>query len=45
MAHDVEALCAHVGFERYHLLGHSMGGGIVQEVAINYPSRVLSLVI
>src|SRR5262245_53990577 len=26
MAEDVEALAAHVGFSRFHLLGHSMGG-------------------
>jgi pimeloyl-ACP methyl ester carboxylesterase len=43
MASDVEALLDHVGFERYHLLGHSMGGGIVQEIALRSPQRLLSL--
>jgi len=40
---DVEALAAEVGFEKYHLVGHSMGGGIVQEVALTSPERLLSL--
>jgi pimeloyl-ACP methyl ester carboxylesterase len=40
---DVEALAAEVGFEKYHLVGHSMGGGVVQEVALTSPERLLSL--
>jgi len=43
MADDVEALAAHVGFERYHLVGHSMGGGIAQEIALRHPGKLLSL--
>ncbi len=43
MADDVEALAAHVGFERYHLLGHSMGGSVAQEVALRSPERLMSL--
>jgi pimeloyl-ACP methyl ester carboxylesterase len=43
MASDVEALVDHVGFGRYHLLGHSMGGAIVQEIALRSPQRLLSL--
>ena len=43
MADDVEALAAHVRFERYHLLGHSMGGAVVQEIALRSPGRLLSL--
>lgn len=45
MADDVEALAAHVGFERYHLLGHSMGGAIVQEIALRSPDKLLSLIL
>lgn len=45
MADDVEALAAHVGFERYHLLGHSMGGAIVQEIALRSPAKLLSLIL
>lgn len=43
MSADVEALIDEVGFDRYHLLGHSMGGGIVQEIALRSPQRLLSL--
>jgi pimeloyl-ACP methyl ester carboxylesterase len=43
MSHDVEALAEHVGFDRYHLLGHSMGGGVVQEIALRSPHKLLSL--
>jgi len=43
MTSDVEELVAQVGFDRYHLLGHSMGGGIVQEIALRSPQKLLSL--
>jgi pimeloyl-ACP methyl ester carboxylesterase len=43
MASDVEALIDEAGVERYHLLGHSMGGAIVQEIALRGPQRLLSL--
>lgn len=43
MADDVEALVAHLGFGRYHLLGHSMGGAVVQEIALRSSDRLLSL--
>jgi pimeloyl-ACP methyl ester carboxylesterase len=43
MADDVEALAEHAGFDRYHLVGHSMGGAIAQEIALRRPERLLSL--
>jgi pimeloyl-ACP methyl ester carboxylesterase len=43
MASDVQALTRGLGFERFHLLGHSMGGAIVQEMALEAPERLLSL--
>lgn len=43
MADDVDELIAQVGFERYHLLGHSMGGAIAQEMAMRHPGRLMSL--
>lgn len=43
MSADVEALVDEVGFERYHLVGHSMGGAVVQEIALRSPQRLLSL--
>jgi pimeloyl-ACP methyl ester carboxylesterase len=42
-ADDVEALVDEIGFPQYHLLGHSMGGAIVQEIALRSPDRLLSL--
>jgi pimeloyl-ACP methyl ester carboxylesterase len=45
MADDVEALVAHAGFERYHLVGHSMGGAVAQEIALRNPAPLLSLTI
>ena len=43
MADDVEALVAEAGFERYHLVGHSMGGAVSQEIALRSPGRLMSL--
>ena len=43
MADDVEALAAHVGMGRYHLVGHSLGGMIAQEIALRSGGRLLSL--
>jgi pimeloyl-ACP methyl ester carboxylesterase len=43
MSGDVEALVDEAGFAKYHLVGHSMGGAIVQEMALHSPQRLLSL--
>lgn len=43
MADDALAMATHAGFERFHLLGHSMGGAIAQEMALRAPQRLLSL--
>ncbi len=43
MARDVEELIDHVGFERYHLVGHSMGGAIAQEIALRSQERIATL--
>ena len=43
MADDVEAVVDTAAFERYHLVGHSMGGAVAQEIAIRSPERLLSL--
>jgi pimeloyl-ACP methyl ester carboxylesterase len=43
MAHDIEEIVARAGFERYHLVGHSMGGAVSQEIALRSPGRLMSL--
>ena len=45
LAADLEALVAHLGWDRYALLGHSMGGMIAQEVVLRDPGRVERLVL
>jgi pimeloyl-ACP methyl ester carboxylesterase len=44
MADDCVALLEALGFDRAHVLGASMGGMIAQQLAIERPERVLSLV-
>jgi pimeloyl-ACP methyl ester carboxylesterase len=43
MASDVEALAAQLGLDRYHLVGHSLGGMVAQEIALRSERRLLSL--
>ena len=43
MASDALALADALGFERFHLGGHSMGGVIAQAIALRAPQRILSL--
>lgn len=44
-AHHVLATLDHMGIDRFHLLGHSMGGMVVQEMTIQAPHRVKKLVL
>jgi len=44
MAADGIGLLDHLGVERSHLVGNSMGGMIVQTMAIEHPTRVASVV-
>jgi aminoacrylate hydrolase len=43
MAADALAIADALGFDRFHLAGHSMGGVIAQAVALAAPERMLSL--
>jgi pimeloyl-ACP methyl ester carboxylesterase len=45
MAADAFAVMDAAGVERAHVYGASMGGGIVQEMALQHPERVASLVL
>ncbi|MFE0090340.1 alpha/beta fold hydrolase [Streptomyces sp. NPDC058991] len=43
IARDTVELLDHLGIEQAHVVGASMGGMVAQLLAIEYPSRVLSL--
>src|SRR5512136_1643850 len=45
MADDTVKLMDVLGIEKAHIMGLSMGGMIAQELAINYPQRVMKLVL
>lgn len=45
MADDTVELMGVLGIEKAHIVGLSMGGMIAQELAINYPRRVMKLVL
>jgi 3-oxoadipate enol-lactonase len=45
LAESAIALADHLDVDRFHLLGHSMGGMVAQEVAQRYPDRLRSLIL
>ena len=45
MAADVIALADRLSWDRFALLGHSMGGGVAQLVALDHPQRLTGLVL
>lgn len=44
-ARDAYALMRAAGFDRAHVVGHSLGGMIAEQLAVDHPDAVLSLVI
>lgn len=44
MADDAAALLGHLGIAQADVVGHSLGGGVVFQVAIRHPDRVRTLV-
>lgn len=45
MAEDTVAIAKELGYEKFHALGHSMGGTIVQCIATQFPESVNKLII
>ena len=45
MADDAMGLLDKLGIKRCHVIGHSMGGYIAQDIAIRYPERVGKLIL
>ena len=45
LAGDVVALADHLGWKRFALLGHSMGGAVAQLIALDHPERLTALVL
>ncbi|MGI8810596.1 MAG: alpha/beta fold hydrolase [Acidimicrobiales bacterium] len=45
MAADVVALADELGWDRFAILGHSMGGAVAQFVALDHPERLTGLVL
>lgn len=43
MADDQAALMAHLGFDRFHLVGHDRGARTSHRMALDYPDRLLSV--
>jgi pimeloyl-ACP methyl ester carboxylesterase len=38
------ALADHLGWEKYHIIGHSMGGKVIQRLMADFPDRIKSAV-
>jgi pimeloyl-ACP methyl ester carboxylesterase len=43
MVEDIDSLVETIQLDKFHIVGHSMGGGIVMKYAIAYPEKLLSI--
>ena len=43
MALDVLCLAKHLGLERFHVVGHSMGGGVAMKMLMRQPRSIVSV--
>jgi pimeloyl-ACP methyl ester carboxylesterase len=43
MAEDIHSLVETIGLERFHMVGHSMGGGVVMKYAIAHPEKLITI--
>lgn len=43
MAADILTLAEKMGHDRFHLVGHSMGGNVVMKIALMAPAKILSM--
>ena len=45
MVSDPIRLMDHLGIKRAHLIGYSMGGGVVAKVAVTHPERLMTAIL
>ena len=45
ISEDVLAAAEHLGWDRFHVLGHSMGGMAAQRLVVDAPARLLSAIL
>ena len=45
MASDIVELMSHLGLSKAHILGHSMGGKVAMQLALNHPDLIEKLII
>lgn len=45
MMHDLEELINDIGLEKVSLLGHSMGGKLSMNYALNFPEKVVNIIV
>ncbi len=43
-ARDAVSVADNLGWDRFHIIGHSMTGMVVQKVALNEPERIISVI-